>query len=353
MRNKIQAEAVQAIKDNNWHGLVDVAPRTGKTKIGVDSIKGKGEKKIAVIYPFKPIEKSWKIDIEKWKLGFTPILLNQRSAKKLPDDLDLLICDEGQTLTDSQICIIKSKKPKRILILTGTISERSKKNLKYLLNVEPIYKYSIEQAIEDKIISDYEIFIKYVDLTALERKQYNLFSDKFLYYKELLDDQKKLEESNLSFHTVVSYKEIVARKRMHLLYSVESKINAAKELINGISSRVLVFTSLTKVADRLSKHSFHSKSSKESLDLFLKEEINTLSVVNQVSMGVTFPVLKHAVIHQIQSNEELQVQKILRTCNLEGDKKAQIYITVAKDTQDEVWLASALQGTDSKRIKYI
>jgi hypothetical protein len=49
----------------------------------------------------------------------------------------------------------------------------------------------------------------------------------------------------------------------------------------------------------------------------------------------------------------LQVQKILRTCNLEGDKKAQIYITVAKDTQDEVWIESALAQIPKHKIKWI
>ena len=68
---------------------------------------------------------------------------------------------------------------------------------------------------------------------------------------------------------------------------------------------------------------------------------------------VTIPGLKHAVIHQIQSNEELQIQKILRTCNLEGDKKAQIYITVAKDTQDSVWIESALAQVPKHKLKWI
>ena len=68
---------------------------------------------------------------------------------------------------------------------------------------------------------------------------------------------------------------------------------------------------------------------------------------------VTITNMKHAVIHQIQSNEELQIQKILRTCNLEGDKKAQIYITVAKDTQDSVWLESALAQVPKHKLKWI
>lgn len=68
---------------------------------------------------------------------------------------------------------------------------------------------------------------------------------------------------------------------------------------------------------------------------------------------VTISNLKHAVIHQIQSNEELQIQKILRTCNLEGEKKAQIYITVAKDTQDVVWLESALQSINKSKVKWV
>lgn len=341
-RSKVQAEAVQAIKDNSWIGLVDISPRVGKTLVGLEAIRGKEDKSIGVIFPYNSIKDSWLSEIDKWNLGFTPILLNQRSLEELPSNLDLLISDETQTLSDNQIQIIKAKKPKRLLGLSGTLSSKTLQKLRQELNLKVIYRYSIEQAIADGIISDYEIFIKEIDITKEERKKYNELTKNFEYYKQLSFANPKLSRM----------KDMAALKRAQYVYRMPSKLKAAKEIIDDLE-RCLVFTTLTDVANKLCDHSFHSKSNPYNLELFQKERIDKLSTVGMLSMGFTAKSLKHAVIHQIQSNEELQIQKILRTCNLEGEKKAQIYITVAKDTQDVVWLSSALQSINQSRVKYI
>ena len=162
MRNKIQAEAVQAIVDNNYNCLIVVACRVGKTKLLLDSIRGKEDKKIAVVAPFNSILDSWRAEILKWDLGFTPTLLNIRFSEELPMDLDLLIIDECHQISDNQYKVIKSRKPKRIVGATGTLGNKNKQKLRQELGLTVKYDYSIEQAIEHNIISDYEIFIKEV-----------------------------------------------------------------------------------------------------------------------------------------------------------------------------------------------
>jgi superfamily II DNA or RNA helicase len=342
MRNKIQAEAVQAIKDNNYNCLIVVACRVGKTKLLIDSIRGKEDKKIAVVAPFNSILDSWRAEILKWDLGFTPTLLNIRSSEELPMDLDLLIIDECHQISDNQYKVIKSRKPKRIVGATGTLGLKNKQKIRQELGLTVKYDYSIEQAIDHNIISDYEIFIKEVTLTPEERTAYNKLTKTFEYFKMLSFSDAKY----------VHVKNNAALKRAQYIYRLESKLKAAQGLIKPLK-RVLVFTTLTEVADKLCKHSYHSKSKEDSLELFQKKKVNKLSCIGMLSMGFTGVGLKHAVIHQIQSNEELQVQKILRTCNLEGDKKAQIYITVAKDTQDSVWCESALAQIPKHKIKWI
>ncbi len=68
---------------------------------------------------------------------------------------------------------------------------------------------------------------------------------------------------------------------------------------------------------------------------------------------VTIPDLKMGIIHQIQSNEEIFLQRALRCCNLDKGKIAKIYIFVSEDTVDEKWLESCLKDVDVKRIKYL
>ena len=341
-RAQIQAKAVQAIKDNNYRNIYVLSPRSGKSKILIDAIREKSDRSIAISAPYNSILESWEIEFAKWDLNFRPLLLNQRSLEELPDNIDLLCLDEIQTLSPAQIEVIKRKKPKYLMGLTGTLGDKNKYRLQQELGLKVVFNYSIEDAIADGIISDYEIFIKYVDITPQEIKKYNELSKNFEYYKQLAFNNPKLTKM----------KDMAALKRAQYIYRLESKLNAAKELIDSLE-RVLVFTTLTDVANKLCDYSFHSKSNQSHLDLFKRQRIDKLSVVQQVSMGQTIPDLKHAVIHQIQSNEELQIQKILRTCNLEGDKKAQIYIIVAKDTQDVTWCENALQSTNKGKIKFI
>lgn len=341
-RTKIQQVATRAIINNNWTGLVDVSPRVGKTKIGIESIRGKEKRNIAVIYPYNTIKEAWLEEIHKWNLGFTPILLNQRNLEELPENLDLLIWDEIQTASDNQLNIVKSKNPKRVLGLSGTLSDKTKKRLKEVFKLSTIYKYSIEEAIADGIISDYVVYIKEVDLLDWERKRYNELTKNFEYFKQLAFQNPKLTNA----------KNMAALKRAQFIYKLESKQKAAKELIDSLD-RCIVFTVLTDVADNLCDYSYHSKSNPHYLELFQKERIDKLAVAQMVSMGFTAKSLKQAVMHQIQSNEELQIQKMLRACNLEDDKVAEIYITVAKNTKDVDWLTNSLKSINPKRIKYL
>jgi hypothetical protein len=69
-------------------------------------------------------------------------------------------------------------------------------------------------------------------------------------------------------------------------------------------------------------------------------------------MGVTLPNLKVAIFNQLKSDENMAIQQAMRAMNMEGGKKATIYVVYLQNTQDEVWLKSALQGFAPSKIKY-
>jgi len=70
-------------------------------------------------------------------------------------------------------------------------------------------------------------------------------------------------------------------------------------------------------------------------------------------MGVTIPNLKTAIFNQIKSGENMAVQQAMRAMNMEGGKKATIYVVYLKETQDEVWVKSALKGFEKDKIKWL
>lgn len=151
-------------------------------------------------------------------------------------------------------------------------------------------------------------------------------------------------------------KNVQARKRMFNVYNTKSKVESVREFIGNLKERFILFSAYSTISfDLLPESSFNSINKRyDRLEAFMNEEANSLGVIKMVDFGVTFPNLKIGIIQQIQTNEELFLQRALRCCNLDKDGRiAKIYIFVCKDTVDEKWLAQALKNVKKERIKYM
>lgn len=362
-RNKIQQEATNSIVKNNYKGILLVAPRVGKSKIIIDALLQSDFNKITIIAPFNSILESWETEIGKWgeELREKVILVNQRSIEK--EHLsDILICDECHTLSENQVKTIKKLGFKSILGATGTLSKDSRKKINPILK-KIIHRYSIKEAIRDKIISNYNITVitlpldnkdKYIESGTKKKKfnvtefqQYNYLTKQFNKFKILAFKRPELENVKYAY----------AGKRSRFLYGAKSKIELAKSVINSIKDKKLIFTTLTDVADSLSPFSYHSKIPPKQLDQVLEDfkdnKFDKLSVCGMLSMGFTDKQLKVGIFHQLQSSEEAAQQKIMRMCNyVEEGVDADIYILAYENTVDIDWINKALEPFNKTKIKY-
>lgn len=354
IREEIQEKSRDIAIAHNLTGILDISPRVGKSKIAIECIKDINS--VAIIAPYNSIVDSWQQEYKKWNLSNIPVTLCSRSSDKIPD-VDLLIVDEIQTLSDLQI---ENLKGKRILGLTGTLGQGTRKKLKKELGLDVIYKYSYEQAIEDRIISDFRINViecklddkvKYLTggtkdkpFLTTEKSSYDYLTKQFNRFKILAWNNKKLEAVKMQW----------ASKRANLLYTSNTKYDIAKSIFDKID-RSVIFTTRTEIADRFAD-SYHSKSEEDNLERFQKEEIDKLAVCQMTNMGITLNRLDTIVVHQLQSNEEMSIQKIMRCCTFEyerPDKVSTIWITVYRDTVDEEWCDKALANVSKHRINYI
>jgi superfamily II DNA or RNA helicase len=354
IREEIQNKAKEVALQHNLTGILDISPRVGKSKIAIESIKDVSS--VAIIAPYNSIVDSWQKEYQKWGLNNIPVTLCTRSIDKLPDT-DLIIVDEIQTLSDLQI---KNLKGKRILGLTGTLGEDTKKKLKKELGLDVIYKYSYEQAIEDKIISDFRINVVLLPLDNIikryehskdgkiwfntEKQEYDYLTKQFNRFKILSWNNSKLEPVKMKW----------AGQRSNLIYNSTSKYEVAKSIFDKLN-RSVVFTTRTEIADKFAD-SYHSKSEEDNLERFQNGDIDKLAVCQMTNMGITLNKLDSLVVHQLQSNEEMSIQKIMRCCTFEyerPDKVSTIWITVYRDTVDEEWCNNALSGVSKGRIKYL
>jgi len=356
IQTQVQTQGTDAIIKNDFKGILDVAPRVGKSKIVIDALKTVPDKKVLIIAPFNPILESWNSELTKWYPEYKNITIaNQRSLSVFKlSEYDLIISDECHTLSELQLMIL-SNCGLPILCVTGSLGDIKRKVLKMWFKVKPIFTYTIEEAISDGIISNYKVNIHYVELDntkvnveygtklkplkGTEVQAYKWFTGQFERFKVLAYGNRAMENIKYQY----------ANKRATLIYNSINKFNKAKSLITK-SNNCLVFTTRIAIADKLCAKSFHSKTEEDTLEDFSKGKIKKLAVCNMVSMGVTLKNLKHIIAHQMQSSEELAMQKFLRAMNFEGDKEALIELIVVKDTQDDNWVQKCISFVPEEKI---
>ena len=358
-REEIQLKAAQSIYDNKFNCIADLSPRVGKSRLTLLALE-KLSKPINILIsaPFNTILVSWKAEILKWGSKHNFTFTNNRSLDNIDfDAINLIILDECHySSTVQRNTLREAKKP--IIGLTGSLGKDSRIRLKQELGIKPCFVYSIEEAIQDGIISDFKINIHYVELDnkvnnipygtkkdpkiGTELQAYTFFSNSFERFKFMSYGNPALGVIKMKY----------AGDRSRVIYNSINKIKLTKKLSNN-RKKTLIFTAQTKVADLVCKHSYHSKSTENNLELFADDKINKLSVVNQVSMGVTIKGLKHIIVNQLQSSEEMSIQKIMRAMNFEEGKLATVDIIVVKNTVDEDWVVKALSWVNKDKITYI
>jgi len=357
-REIIQEEASLSIVANKFRGILEVAPRVGKSKIVIDALNTV-EKEINVLItaPRKEIFKSWDQEIKTWNLRDNVKIeyLWSNSLKKNNKAYHLIIADEVHAYNLKVVSLLSKEQLKgtRILALTGTLDGDTQYLLESTLKLEVLYEYSVKQAIEDQIIADYDIYcigceLNTVDKTVLagnaekpfmqtEAEAYNYWNNKY----QIAKSQQRW--SALQFPM---------SKRLDIIYNSKTKFEITEQIVSDVE-RCIIFSGRQDIANKLGDGSFHSKSDKKALQEFSESTINKLSVVSMVSMGVTIPNLKVAVFNQLKSGENLAIQQAMRAMNMEGGKKATIFIVYIKNTQDEIWMNSAIKGFEKSKIKFL
>lgn len=356
-REEIQKEIQNAILTNKFFGIVNVSPRVGKTKPTIDALNNIKSTKLEVLIlaPKVDIFKSWKKEFQLWGLNsnITVSYCWSNSLKKDSNFYDLIIADECHDYNLKVMYELRNhqRKGTKILGLTGTLTQDKEFHLNNLLSLIPIYTYTIKEAIDDGIVSDYNIFCigceldnteKYIIAGTEEAPFYQTELQAYTYWDKRYKKEASLQRfNNLKF---------LGSKRLNIIYNSKTKLEKTKELLRQ-ESRCLIFTGRKEIADQITDA--HHSDTKENLELFIDEKINHLSCVSMISMGITIPNLKSVIFNQLKSVEALAVQQAMRAMNLQKKEKAKIQIVYLKNTQDEKWLKSALQGFEKDKIKFV
>lgn len=350
LRDKLQIEWCNAYLNDGGSSLLDLCPRSGKSYVGTRIFKRLGKNpKILIVYPDKNIEESWKtafkdLDYSNSNIKWSTYL----SIEKNIDVYDLVVLDECQLPSIRQKEAIKTliSKGNRILGLSGTLSKDTKQELLDELGLKVLVSYTLNQAIEDGLISDYRIKIVKVDLDNEE-----------LIYKKNTRTEKKQYGALTWVIKNKGQNMMLNLQRMRIIHNSVAKIRKVKELLwTLINERVLVFCASNKTAQELGCVIHTSKfKNQEEFDKFTSGDGNHIAVCKIGNTGVSFKHLWYIIIAAFDSNGENLCQRICRSLILdEKGKISTIYIISSTETQEcDVWLKKALEFFDQTKIEYI
>lgn len=359
-RNQIQQEIIDSLT-TPIHGLLNLAPRVGKTKIGIDIIKKEKAKKILWVTPNTKLrDEDIPIEFKQWKalsyLNKTTIICYASLAEH-KGKYDKIILDEYQdiTSTNAEPLFNGNIKYNTIIGLSGTHPKhKEKQDIYSRLNLKILVSISIDEAVEKNLIAPYKITV--IECKLNNKDRYVLSGSKKVQFYQT--EKAKYEYLSKSINLKLIRNEIVPRmyylRRMKFLYNLKSKNTFAKNFIKKLTGRTLVFTGSIEQAEFICDKTYHSKTDNKDLKDFLEGKINTLACVNSGGTGFTYKNVDNFVIVQVNSDKKGDAtQKIARSLVLQEEYVANIFILVVADTVDETWKDKVLENFDKEKIKHV
>jgi len=356
-RDIVQADALAVAIKNKRCGL-GISMGVGKTRIAIQHLQKHYNPLIEalVVIPKHSVAQSWIDELGKMNLEnlvnhitFTTYL----SLKKHNhNNYDIVYLDECHSLKYSHELFLGPYVGK-ILGLTGTPpkhknSEKGELVQKYC----PIkYVFNVDDATDSNILNDYQIIIHELELSKLHTLKKKTKAGGHWYTTEKRDyDYVNGRIADAQTQNQIQFARIM---RMRALMDYTSKESYVKSILKNIDNQCIVFANTQDQADRICKHSYHSKNPKsgDNLELFSDGRINEMSCVLQLSEGVTIPNLKQGIIMHAYGNERKTAQRIGRLLRLNPNEKATCHILMYKGTQDVKWVEAAVSSFDPNKIK--
>jgi len=355
LRDKRQLEFADIWLKTKW-GILNLCPRFGKIRTTINIFKKIKPKTVLIAYPDNKIKESWQKDFEtcNYTNSFITYTTHLSLHKHQDEAFDIVVIDEIHLLSEAQIEATKEllEQNSVVLGLTGTLSRWTKETLDDELGLPVVANYTIEQAIQEGVIVDYQITVIKVPLDNLKVNDYK--------------GKKRTEKKQFdTYGWVINQLEAQGKStmflrlaRMRIIQSSLAKTKVTKALLAKYKDeRILVFCGTTKIADSLGIPSHHSKSKDDETFIgFSEGQGNHMAVVKIGNTGVTYKPLNRVIINYFDSNAENLAQKIMRCTAMEFDnpnKKASIYIITTDESVELNWLKKALSMFDQSKIKYI
>jgi superfamily II DNA or RNA helicase len=388
-REIIQEEAFQALKKADYKGVVVLSTGTGKSKVAVRCMIEGNFKNILITSPRTNLKQSWMEQLDKWypEWGTNDEAITiqniQTAYKWVKEDIsqyDLIVVDEIHVISVEMVKYLQIAQELGISVIGLTATPFKENDFKrdVLYKLFPIvYEYYLaeDHGIVNKcryIVYEYELTDEFKVLAGTkdkkwlvgEKTQYEYLTKqyengKMLMAQEGADDYFTqsllwMKSGNPSQRIAGSTFFRAIKNRKDFLWSLESSVQIALKLSSKIlyaGNKLLLFSELTKQANKLSGNVIHSnvtskskdtaEANKHNLHLFNIGVITNLASCNSLTLGLNLVGANWAIFESYSSSNVNSVQKAGRLHRLGLDEVANIIILKPKNTQMETWFNKA------------
>jgi superfamily II DNA or RNA helicase len=383
LRERIQLEAAQKVIENNGKGTVEVATGVGKTFIA-----------FKFLYLLQEIHKFDRPKV--WFLAETNTRLKTLNeeikkffdiySKDVDEDFemkfhcyqgmpignpDIIIADEIHESLTKEYSKIYDNPHKFIIGLSATIPQSLKidktdplsLNKGELINkIAPIvYTYTLEQGIDDGILSPYTTRViehtlddenAYISTTQRGKR---VLMTELQYYNV----RENIRTSHFAYP---SMKKKMGQQQVKLLWALRSKAEMIKSLLLTLEGKTIIFATeidllqqilsddnivagtkgdwLTKKKGNKIERYRATKSEKENkliIDKFNSGEITVIGSAKKLKQGITLEGVTNCIIVSYYSKSWHFIQQLGRIVRFVEGKLGILYIVKTKNTLEEKW----------------
>ena len=415
-REQIQSEALLALKQNNYNGTVILSTGTGKSKVAIDAIKEGNFKNILITSPRTNLKENWRAEIIKWwpavdnNYAFAVEGVSNSWQAKVQDTLltieniqtcykwsleqiqqfDYIIQDEIHTMATPEYGRLINLAKSLDIPVTGLTAtsdaHKPEKELFYKVYCPIVYEYldSAKDGIVNGrkyIVYKYELTYDYKVTAGTkakpfvngEKTQYEYLSSAIKkgqvmmsrtgsqdWFRDAANWGWKNQGSPAQKAAAIQYLNAI-KYRKEFLWNLTSSADIAARIKYSIlhdkNNKVLLFSELTKQAEKLSKYTVHSNNDEElnakNLRDFDRGTIRELASCNSLTLGLNIKGANYAIMESYSGSTTGFAQKAGRTDRLAVDDIATVIFIVPKGTQSEQWFNNATKSLDLSEAIYV
>lgn len=374
-----QKEVIRKWIKAKGKGTFEGATGIGKTRVGLMTIQALLKKypyfRVFVVVPTTTLKKQWQTQIDDWGFTFNTEVQVINSVIKHNWTCDLLIIDECHRVNSNDFSkIFNCVKYKLILGLTATFERLDGKHIIMQKYCPIIDRVTFAEALANNWVANYKEYIVLIDVDNIDEykninkewiQHYEFFQYDFdlamsmckpgvgwknkLAYRDTIytgNDVNKKKEilKEINFHSV-RFTQLM-QQRKSFINNHPKKIEIAKKIINArLDKKIITFSNNIKMAESIGIGEVYSGRTSKKRSATIIEDFNNspdgiLNTIRRADEGLDIKGLSVAIILGTDSSETKARQRRGRTVRKEGNKIAEVFYIVIKNTVEEKWVVN-------------